>query len=117
MYEIRNASGLYTASSTFNANLATTAGAALYLVGSSSSTDPTVITVATGTIRIQQGLRAPVALNSIDSYAEQLIFLNHSTSTATNIGLTLTMKAAATSTRQEYNASTTIATSVELRSK
>jgi type II secretory pathway pseudopilin PulG len=116
-YEIRNASGINIASSTFNLNLATTTNAGLYLIGYTSSTNPTIISVATGTIRIQQGTSTPIFLHSFDAQAASLIFSNYSTSTYNNVGFTLTMTDASTSTRQEYNASTTLITSVELRNK
>lgn len=117
MYEIRNANGIYDASSTFDVDIATTTGAALYLIGASPATDPTVITVASGTLQIRQGAGDPVALNSVDSRVASLIFSNYSTSTYNNVGFVLTMANAATSTRQEYRASTTINTSVGIRSK
>lgn len=116
-YEIRNSGGLNVASSTFNVNLAVTPGAALYLVGYTSSTNPTIIDVATSTLRIRQGTSTAVLLNSIDTLVGSLVFSNYSTSTYNNVGLVLTMTDAATSTRQEYNASTTIDASVELRNK
>ena len=105
------------ASSTFGVDLATTTGTALYLIGSSPATDPTIFTVVNGVLQIRQGTDAPVALHSADSQVSSLIFSNYSTSTYTNIGFVLTMKNAATSTRQEYHASTTIAASAEVRSK
>lgn len=116
-YEIRNSGGINVASSTFNVNLTTSSTAKLYLVGYTTSTNPTIIDVATSTIRIQQGTSTPVLLNSIDTQAASLIFSNYSTSTYSNIGFVLTMTDSSTSTRQEYNASTTIDTSVELRNK
>jgi type II secretory pathway pseudopilin PulG len=116
-YEIRNAASLNTASSSFNVNLATSSGAGLYLSGFSSSTDPTIIRVDSGTATIIQGTGTPVALNSSGTLVTNLIFSNYSsTSTNRNVGFVLGMANAGTSTRQEFQASTTIRMSVELRS-
>jgi type II secretory pathway pseudopilin PulG len=115
-YEIRNAALLNTASSSFNVNLATSSGAGLYLSGFSSSTDPTIIRVDSGTATIIQGTSTPVALNSSSTQVTNLVFSNYSTSTYRNVGFVLGMANAGTSTRQEFQASTTIRMSVELRS-
>ena len=114
--EIRNANSIYEASSTFGVNFATSSGVMFSLNGGIDA-NPTNIEVVSGAVRITEGTSTPVLLNSSDTIVTNLTFYNYSTTTITrNIGFTLTMTDSATTTRQEYMATSTIKTSVELRS-
>ena len=116
-YEIRNASDLNVANSSFGVNLATTTGAMLSLAESTSSVNPTNFSVVSGTLKIAQGANSPVALNPSSTQITSLVFQNYSTGTYHNIGFVLVVSDSSTSTRTEYQASTTIESSAELRSK
>jgi prepilin-type N-terminal cleavage/methylation domain-containing protein len=117
-FEIRNSNGIYAASSTFNANLATTTGAIFSIIGDSPN-NPTVFTVSTstGTLFISQGASAPVALNPSSTAVSNLTFSNNSSADnkSKNFRFTITVKNSG-GKGQEYEASTTIVGSAEVRS-
>lgn len=117
-FELRNSNGVYTASSTFNANLATTTGAFFSIIGDSPN-NPTIFTVATSTgiLLISQGTSSSVALNPSSTIVSNLTFSNYSSADgkSKNFGFTLTVENS-TGKGQEYEASTTIVGSAEIRS-
>ena len=117
-FEIRNSGGVYTASSTFNTNLATTTGAVFSIIGDSPN-NPTIfsVTTSTGILYISQGTSTAVALNPSSTIVSNLTFSNYSSvdSKSKNFGFTLTVKNSS-GKGQEYTASTTIVGSAEVRS-
>ncbi|MBI4084636.1 MAG: hypothetical protein HY431_01900 [Candidatus Levybacteria bacterium] len=106
-YEIRNATGINAVSA-----------AQISLVTSSAATNPTVIDLSAGDIRIKQGTGSVVKLNSNDTMASNLVFTDYTSSDnkTKHIGFTLTLTDANTSTRQEFQETTTIESSAEIRS-
>lgn len=106
-YEIRNASGINSVSAT-----------SISLI-SSGSANPTVIDLSEGDIRIKQGTGDAVNLNSQDASISALTFTNYtSTSSATkHIQFVFTVNAnyPGAGQRQEYNTSTTMEGSAEVR--
>ncbi|MEK7571212.1 MAG: type II secretion system protein [Patescibacteria group bacterium] len=108
-YEIRNATGINSVSST-----------AISLTTATSATNPTVIDLSSGNVRITQGTGSTVNLNSPDTTVSNFTFTNYTSSDnkTKHIQFTFTLNAnyAGAGTRQEYNASTTIEGSAEVRS-
>ena len=117
LYEIRNASSVNIASSSFGINLAASSGAMLSLANFSSTLNPTVFNVASGTLMITRGTSTSIGLTSSNTIVSSLIFSNHSTSTFQNIELTLVVADNSSSTRTEFAVSTTVNTAAEVRSK
>ncbi len=116
-YEIRNASSVNVGSSSFGVNLAASSTAMLSLIGSTSSVNPTKFSVVSGTLQITQGTSSAIGLNPTTTKVTSLIFSNYSTGSFNNIGFVMVLNGASTSTRTEYQATTTIAASAETRSK
>ena len=116
-YEIRNASDVNIASSSFGVNFAASSGAALFLTESSGTLNPTKFSVASGTLQITQGTGTAIALIPTSTRVSSLIFLNNSTGTFKNINFVLTIVPSSTSARQEFLATSTITLSAEVRSK
>jgi Tfp pilus assembly protein FimT len=106
-YEIRSASGINSVSPT-----------SLSLATSVSATNPTVIDLSAGKIRIKQGTGAVVNLNSDDSTVSTLQFANYSSpdGKTKNINYLFTLNSAYDSVRQEFSETTTISSDAELRS-
>lgn len=106
-HEIRNASGIN--------NLTPTS---LSLANSDSSLNPTVINLSGSNIVITQGANPQVNLNSTDIKITTLTFTNYSSSDqkTKHVGFTLTVEANYPNASQEFQASTTIESSAEVRS-
>jgi len=106
-YEIRNATGINSVSSN-----------SISLATSDSVTNPTVIDVLSGNIRLKQGAAAEVNLNSSSTTISNLIFVNYSSADnmTKHIQFRFTVNDNYASTRQEYISSITIESSAELRS-
>jgi Tfp pilus assembly protein PilE len=107
VYEIRNASGINSVSAT-----------AISLATTSPATNPTVIDLSGGNIRITQGTGNAITLNSSNTVISDLLFTNLTSldNKTKHIMFALTVDALFTTTRQEYQNSITIETSAELRS-
>jgi Tfp pilus assembly protein PilE len=118
-YEIRNAVNINTGSSNFGSNLAVTPGNQLSLKETTAN-DPTIIDVSSGLLRIKQGAASAIALNSNDTKVTNLTFTNYTSSDnkTKQVGFTLTLSAnySSAGNRQEYQVTTTIESSAELRS-
>lgn len=106
-YTIRNASDIASVAST-SASFTT----------SNPATNPTVFDLSNGIIRIKEGTGSAIALNSTDTSASALLFINYSSSDgkAKNVQFQFTITAKYPSSRQEYTATTSIQSSAELRS-
>lgn len=108
-YEIRNAAGINSVSSTL-----------ISLSVASVSANPTVIWLSGGDMYITQGTASAVRLNSQNTTVTNLAFTNFTSSDnkAKNIQFTFTIAAKyqGAGTRQEYNESTTMESDAELRS-
>lgn len=108
-YEIRNSIGINSVSAS-----------SISLVTSIAGTNPTIIDLSGGNVRIKQGAGSTISLNSTDTRISSLIFTNYTSgdNKTKHIGFTLTVNANYTGAgaRQEYNESTTIESSAEVRS-
>lgn len=117
-FEIRNSNGVYVASSTFNANLATTTNA-IFSVVDDAPNNPTYFSVSssTGTLFVTQGASGPIALNSSSTAITNLTFYNYTSgdSKTKNFGFQITVENLY-GKGQEYVAETTITGSAEVRS-
>lgn len=117
-FEIRNSNGVYVASSTFNANLATTTNA-VFSIMDDAPNNPTYFSVASssGTLFITQGLTGAIALNSSSTKISNLTFMNYTSgdNKTKNFGFILTVENSE-GKGQEYVAATTIDGSAEVRS-
>lgn len=115
--EIRNSIGINTGTSNFGVNIAT-AGGQLSLQDIAPN-DPTIIDVSNGIVRIKQGAGTVISLNSANTSVSNLTFTNYSSADnkSKHIGFTLTIiaKYAGAGTRQEYQATTTLESSAEVR--
>lgn len=115
-YEIRNATGLNTAISSFDVNLATTANSKLSLAQSAPS-NPTEFSIQSGNLMLTQGSNPAVALNPKNTRITNLTFSNYSSTDnkTKNVSFVLTVDAAYLSQRQEYTGSITLRSSAEIR--
>jgi prepilin-type N-terminal cleavage/methylation domain-containing protein len=107
-YEIRNATGINSVSAT-SLSLATATG----------STNPTVIDLSGGNIRIKQGVSTAVNLNSANTTVPSLSFVNFTSgdNKTKHVQFTFTLNANFNSTvRQEYQETMTVEGSAEVRS-
>ena len=108
-YEIRNATGINSVSST-----------QISLITDNAATNPTIISSSSGVLTIKQGAGSPVALNTPNASVSAFTFTNYTaTASATkHIQFVFTMKAnyPAAAKRQEFNETTTIEGSAEIRS-
>ena len=108
-YQIRNASGINSVSAT-----------SISLATFNANTNPTVIDLSSGNIRMKQGTGAVINLNSANTTISSLTFTNYTSADnkTKNIQYVLTIAASFPSAgqRQEYNESVTIESSAELRS-
>jgi type II secretory pathway pseudopilin PulG len=105
-YQIRNATGITSYSAT-SVSLSTV----------NPATSPTTISLSSGNITIQQGSSAPIVpINSPKTTVSSLTFSNHTSADnkTKNIQFVFTIKANYSSTRQEYQGSTTIEGDAEL---
>ena len=108
-YEIRNASGIISVTPT-QVSLATL----------NPATNPTIIASSSGNVTIQQGAGSPVVLNSQNTTISSFNFTNYSSADnlTENIQYVFTIAAnyQGAGSRQEYQGSTTIEGSAEVRS-
>lgn len=108
-YEIRNATGINSLTST-----------QISLSNLNSSLNPTIISLISNNIQIQQGSGSATILNSTDTKIQNLQFTNYSSfdSKTKHIKFTITVSANYPNAgqRQEYNDLSTIESSAELRS-
>lgn len=106
-YEIRNASGI-NAVSTTSISLATT----------NVATNPTIIDLSAGKVRIKQGTGAVTNLNSANTNVNSLTFANFTSgdNKTKHVQISLTMAANFAAGRQEYQDSVTLESSAEVRS-
>lgn len=111
-YEIRNANGINTGSSTFGIS-----PGVLSLVQTAPN-DPTIIDLSAGNVRIKLGAAAAVNLNPATTTVTSLIFTNYSSgdSKTKHIGFTMTIQSNYGSVRQEYTDTVTYQSSAEVRS-
>lgn len=102
-YEIRNSIGINSVTAT-----------SISLI---TATNPTVIDVLSGNIRIKQGAGAVVVLNSLDTAISGLTFTNNTSldNKTKNISYVFTLSAKYGSARQEFVETTTIRSSAEVR--
>lgn len=107
-YEIRNATGINSVSSTQISLATATAG-----------TNPTVINLSGGNITITQGASSAVNLNSVNTTVSSLTFTNYTSgdSKTEHIQFIFTLNAnyPGAGQRHEFNESTTIEGSAEVR--
>jgi len=106
-YEIRNAVGINSVS-TESISLAT----------DDVSTDPTIISLTSGDVTIKKGSGSAVLINSDFVTITGLTFTNNTSvdNKTKNISFVLSLEDNLTSVRQEYKASTSIRSSLEVRS-
>jgi len=108
-YQIRNASGINSVSAT-----------SISLVTAISSTNPTVIGLSGSSLTMKQGVGSPINLNSQNASISALTFTNYTSSDnkTKNIQFIFTVSAnfSGAGKRQEYNESTSIESSAEVRS-
>jgi type II secretory pathway pseudopilin PulG len=108
-YEIRNASGINSVSTN-----------QISLSSADSASNPTIISLSSGNVMIQKGAGSAVALNSSDTTISSLTFTNYTSADnkTKNIQFTFTLTDNYTNAgvRQEYNATTSVEGSAEVRS-
>ncbi len=106
-YEIRNSIDINSVSAT-----------SIELATSTPATDPTVIDLSAGNIRIQQGAASAVNLNSANTVINSLTFTNYTSLDNKTIHIQFVMTAAASfaAARQEYQDSVVLESSAEVRS-
>lgn len=106
-YEIRNSIGINSVAAT-----------SISLVTSTPATNPTIIDLLAGNIRIKQGTASAVNLNSANTVINSLTFTNYTSSgnQTEHIGFTMTIAASYGAVRQEYQDSIVIRGSAEIRS-
>lgn len=106
-YEIRNATQISSVSAT-----------QITLIPATGSASPVVIDLVLGNIRIKQGAASAIQLNSIDTSVSSLVFTDYTSgdNKTKHVGFTFTLTDALSSTREEFQETTTIESSAELRS-
>lgn len=106
-YEIRNASGINSVAAT-SISLATSTG----------GTNPTVIDLSGGNIRIKQGAGSTINLNSTNTVINSLTFTNYTSgdNKTKHIRFVMTVAASFAAARPEYQDSVVVDSSAEVRS-
>src|SRR3989344_441353 len=106
-YEIRNATQISSVSAT-----------QITLIPATGSASPVVIDLVLGNIRIKQGAASAIQLNSIDTSVSSLVFTNYTSvdNKTKHVGFTFTLTDALSRAREEFQETTTIESSAELRS-
>jgi len=106
-YEIRSATGINSVSP-MSISLAT----------STPGTNPTIVDLADGNIRIRQGANPAVNLNSTNVVINNLLFTNYTSSDnkTKHVQFTMTIAASFAAARQEYQDSVVLESSSEVRS-
>ncbi len=108
-------------SSTLDVNLALpqSAGDILSLSMQNGSDDPTIIDVSNGVVRLKESTRGPYALSSNQVVIKDLTFKNLSSADgkSLHLGINLIVEHLNPDQREEYTATSTLTTSVELRNR
>ena len=106
-YEIRNSTGVNSVAAT-----------SISLVTSIPSTNPTIIDLAFGNIRVQQGAASAVNLNSANTIINSLTFTDYTSldNKTKHIQFVMTVAASFAAARQEYQDSVVVESSSEVRS-
>jgi len=109
-YEIRNSTGINSV-----------AAASISLVTSTPATNPTIIDLSAGNIRITQGAASAVNLNSANTVINSLTFTDFTDYVSGNfktkhIRFVMTVAASFAPARQEYQDSVVVESSAEVRS-
>lgn len=106
-YEIRNSTGINSVAAT-----------SISLATSTPATNPTVIDLSAGNIRITQGAASPVNLNSANTVINSLTFTDYTSldNKTKHIQFTMTVAASFAAARQEYQDSVVVESSSEVRS-
>lgn len=106
-YEIRNATGINSVTAT-----------SISLATSTPATNPTVIDLAGGNIRIKQGVGSAININSANTVINSLTFTNYTSvdNKTKHIQFVMTVAASFAAARQEYQDSIVIDSSAEVRS-
>lgn len=105
-YEIRNATGINSVS-----------GTSISLTTSIAGTNPTIIDLVGGNVRIKQGVGLATNINSSDVIISSLTFTNYSSTDnkSKHVGVSFVLNSNYGSTRQEFVETTTVRTSAEIR--
>lgn len=105
-YEIRNSTGINSVSAT-----------SISLSTSTPVTNPTIIDLSGGNIRIKQGAGSPVNLNSVNTVINSLTFANYSSgdNKTKHVRFIITVAAQYAAVRQEYQDSVVAEGSSEVR--
>jgi len=105
-YEIRSATGINSVTSS-----------SISLSTSTAGTNPTIIDLTGGNIRIKQGADSAVNLNSTNIVINNLTFTNYTSSDnkTKHIQFTMTIAASFAAARQEYQDSVVVESSSEVR--
>lgn len=111
-YEIRNANGINTGSSTFGSS------PGVLSLSQTAPNDPTVIDLSGGNVRIKQGAGATVNLNASATQVTSLIFTNYTSADnlTKNVSFSLTIQSNYSGQRFEYKESVSLKGDAELRS-
>lgn len=106
-FEIRNASGINSVSAT-----------SISLSTSTPVTNPTIIDLSGGNIRVTQGAESPFNLNSTNTVISSLTFVNYTSgdNKTKNIQFTFNIAASFGPARQEYQDSAVYESAAEVRS-
>jgi prepilin-type N-terminal cleavage/methylation domain-containing protein len=106
-YEIQNASSINSVSAS-----------QISLTTANAATNPTIISYANGGVTIQQGSTTPIKLSSNQIRISSMIFstVSSADNNSKNIQINLTVNQQTPNASQSYSASTTMNTTVELRS-
>ena len=105
-FEIRNASGKNSV-----------AANSLSLSEFNAVVDPTVISLSGGNVTLKQGTGSAVNLNPVNTFVSDLTFTNNSSGSGQTINISFTLTVVATgSSRQDFQATSSLKSSAELRS-
>ncbi len=117
--EISEARGINAASSTFGVDLALPAygGSVVSFSMASSTLNPTEFSIQDHILYIRQGSATATPLTPEGVHVRELIFRNHSSGRARNVGIVITTEYAHSAFNQIFTASTTLRSAVELRGR
>ena len=106
-YEIRNSTGINSVAAT-----------SISLATSTPATNPTIIDLSAGNIRIKQGAGSTMNLNSANTVVNSLTFTNYTSGNnkTKHIQFVMTVAASFAAARHEYQDSVVLESSAELRS-
>lgn len=112
--QIRDAKNADTANSNFDVNLALNPANKITLILPSPDTSA-VISVANGQVKVIRNGTTTEIWNSNGSKVTEMTFTNYSSGKAKNVGFTITMQGASTSTSKTYYANVQLKSSTEMR--